>query len=151
MATVTAIPQTPVSRTATGANSLANGTYVLLDTVDITAVDPVDEIVELKVTPGTVSGNYKQVQVYVKISLDGTNYSSGPESGTTTTDDPNLYTLGTVPCGTSSTAQTKAFSLRNALGFIPPKYKVIIFNNTGAALASSGNSLQTTSILGNIA
>ena len=151
MATVTAVPQTPVSRTVTGANSLANATYVLLDTVDLTAVNPVDEIVELQVTPGTVSGYYKQVQVYVKASLDGTNYTSGPESGTTTTDDPNLYMLGFIPCGTNSTAQKKVFSLRNALGFIPAKYKIIIFNNTGAALASSGNSLQTTSILGNIA
>lgn len=151
MASVTAVPQTPVSRTATGANSLANGTYALLDTIDITAVDPIDELVEVKITPGTVSGLYKQVQVYAKISLDGTNYTSGPESGTTTTDDPNLYLLGTVPCATNSTAQTKVFSLRNALGFVPPKYKVIIFNNTGVALAASGNSLNTTSILGNIA
>lgn len=150
MATVTAIPQTPVSRSATAANSLANGTYALLDTINITAVDPIDEVVEVKVTPGTVSGNYKQVNVYVKVSLDGTNYTSGPESGTTQTDDPNLYLAGSIPCGTNSTAQRKAFSLRNTLGYIPPYYKVIILNSTGAALASSGHELVTTSILGNI-
>lgn len=150
MATVKAIPQTPQSRSATGANSLASGTYVLLDTIDISAVDPVDEVVEVKVTPGTVSGTYKQVAVFAKVSMDGTNYSSGPESGTTTTDEPNLYLLGMVPCGTNSTAQRRSFSLRNALGFIPVSYKVIILNQTGAALSASGNELTTTSILGDV-
>lgn len=75
-------------------NSLASATYVAATAVDLSAVHPLDIIIELEVTPGTVSGN-KQALVFVQESLDGTNYSTGPTSGTTTTDEPNLYLGGT--------------------------------------------------------
>ena len=40
---------------------------------------PLDVLVEVTTTPGTVSGN-KQLMVFAKISPDGTNFTSGPES-----------------------------------------------------------------------
>jgi len=55
---------------------------------------PLDVIIEVDAaTTNTPSGN-KQLVVFVQESLDGTNYRSGPTSGTTTTDEPNLRLLG---------------------------------------------------------
>jgi hypothetical protein len=48
-----------------------------------------------------VSGN-KQLLVYAKASLDGTNQTTGPETGTTVTDEPNLYFVGALPLNTPS-------------------------------------------------
>lgn len=129
-------------------NSLANGTYAAGSAIDLSSIDPLDVIYEVALTPGTVSGN-KQAAVFLKGSFDGSDFSSGPESGTTTTDEPNLYFLGTLPLNTNSTIQRKQFSVKAALGFIPPHQKLIIKNDSGAALAGSGNSAEYTTLTGN--
>ena len=108
-------------------------------------------MIEVTATPGTVSGN-KQLVVFAKASLDGTNYSTGPESGTTTTDEPDLYYVGTVPLNTSSAVQTKTFSLAASLGgLLPYASKIIIKNDSGAALAASGNSVYYSEISATVA
>lgn len=121
-------------------NSLANVTYVAATGIDVSAIDPTDVIVEIEVTPGTVAGN-KRLLVFLQESLDNSNFSSGPSSGTTVTDEPNLYQIGTLPLGTNATLQRKAFSVKAALGWVPPYIKFIVFNDSGAALAGSGNAM----------
>ena len=118
-------------------NSLASATYLLLGT--ITKADETnDVVVEVTLTPGTVSGN-KQALLFLQASLNATDYTSGPVSGTTTTDEPNLYWLGAIPLNTNSTAQKGTFSVKNSqLGYVPKSFKVILKNDSGAALASSG-------------
>jgi len=134
-------------------NSLANGTYVAATAVDFhnffTSPNraPMDIVLELELTPGTVSGN-KQAWLFAQISMDGTNYSSGPTSGTTTTDEPNLYRIGRLPLATNSTLQRKAFSVLERIGFIPYAIKPVVLNDSGAALAGSGNALNYTVISG---
>lgn len=150
MGAVTAVVGSRTSLTTTALDSLASATYVSAGSINLTADDPLDLLIEVSVTPGTVSGN-KQVVVFAKVSLDGTNWSSGPESGTTTTDEPDLYFLGTVPCNTNSTQQVKTLSVMSALGFIPAYIKPIIKNDTGAAVASSGNSVYYATVIGNAA
>lgn len=150
MATITAIVGTRTSLTTSALNSLASATYVSAGTIDLTSVDPLDVLVEVSATPGTVSGN-KQVVVFAKISLDGTNWTSGPESGSTATDEPNLKFLGTVPCNTNSTQQVNTLSVVSALGYIPPHLEIVIKNDTGAALAASGHSVYYSTITGNSA
>lgn len=148
MADITLVVGTRTSLTTSALNSLASGTYVSAGTLNHTTNDPIDVLVEVKVTPGTVSGN-KQVLVFAKASLDGTNFSSGPESGTTTTDEPNLFFVGTVPCNTNSTAQTGVFSLADAFrGVLPQQSKIVVRNDTGAALASSGHSVYYSEVKG---
>jgi hypothetical protein len=127
-------------------NSLANVTYVAATAVDFLSIAgvtsnclPTDIILELVLTPGTVAGN-KQAILFVQASLDNSVFSSGPTSGTTTTDQPDLYFIGALPLNTSSTQQAKQFSVLAALGFIPRALKPVIFNDSGAALAGSGNS-----------
>lgn len=151
MATITAVVGARTSLTTAALDSLANGTYVSAGTLDHTTNDPIDVLIEVKVTPGTVSGN-KQAVVFAQKSLNGTDFESGPISGTTTTDEPNLTFVGTVPCNTNSTAQTRVFSLSAACGgSLPQQTKIIIKNETGAALAASGHHVYYSEVTGNSA
>ncbi len=151
MATIKQIVGTRTSLTTSALNSLASATFVSAGTITHNTNQPLDVLVEVTTTPGTVSGN-KQLVVFAKVSLDGTNYSTGPESGTTTTDEPDLYYVGTVPLNTSSAVQTKTFSLAASLGgMLPYASKIIIKNDSGAALAASGNSVYYSEISATVA
>jgi len=150
MSTVKSIVGTRTSLTTSALDSLASGTFVNAGTLTFATNDPVDCLIEVKATPGTVSGN-KQLLVYAQASLDGTNFESGPTSGTTTTDEPNLTFVGAVPCNTNSTAQTGVFALAAAFGgVLPNSAKIIVKNDTGAALASSGHSVYYSEVTGDV-
>ena len=129
-------------------DSLASGTYVAATAVDLTSSTPIDCLVEVTVvTTGTaVSGN-AQVQAFIQISQDGTNYSTGPTSGTTTTDEPDLYLIGNVPTKTVSSTHRKAFSIFAALGFVPRYFKLVCKDDLGTAL-STGCSASYQTVVG---
>jgi len=131
-------------------NSLASATYVAGSSVDLSVIDPIDLIVEIEITPGTVAGN-KQAKVFLQESLDGTDYSTGPTSGTTATDEPNLLFIGILPLNTNATLQRKAFSVMAALGFIPPYHKPVVLNDSGVAFAGSGCAMNYSTVVGNSA
>lgn len=151
MATVKQVVGSRTSLTTSALNSLASATFVSAGTITHNTNQPLDVLVEVTATPGTVSGN-KQMVVFAKISLDGTNFTSGPESGTTTTDEPDLFFVGTVPLNTNSTAQTKTFSLAAALGgVLPYASKIIVKNDSGAALNASGGSVYYSEISATVA
>lgn len=135
MADIKANTSAASALTITGLSTLASATYAVSGAVDLSAVDPLDVLVDITVTPGTVSSN-KQLLVFAKVSLDGTNYTSGPESGTTATDEPNLYLLGALPLNSNSTAQRGVFSVAAALGYVPPYLKIVVKNESGAALSA---------------
>lgn len=136
MATIKQIVGTRTSLTVTGLGTLASGTYVTSATYTANTNQPLDVIVEVDVaTTNTPAGN-KQVVVFVQESLDGTNFRSGPGSGTTTTDEPNLRFLGTVPMNSVTTTQIGTFSVAAALGYCPHSFKVVIKNDLGVALTS---------------
>ena len=110
---------TRTALTSTGFSTLASATYVATSAYDCSVNDPYDVVVEVEcATTNTPTGN-KQVAVFAKESLDGTNYRSGPESGTTTTDEPNLRFLGTIPMNTASVTQRGSFSIVEAFGYVP--------------------------------
>jgi hypothetical protein len=97
-------------------------------------------------TTNTPAGN-KQLVIFAKGSLDGTNFGSGPESGTTTTDEPDLHFVGSVPLNSASTTHRKVFSLAAAYGgLLPAASKLIFKNDLGVALTSA--SVQTSEVLG---
>lgn len=152
MSTITSVQGSRTSLTTTALNSLASAAYVVAGTLTHNANKPLDCLIEVTVTPGTVSSN-KQVVVFAQRSMDGTNFETGPTSGTTTTDEPDLTFIGTVPCNTNSTAQTKVFSLLNAYGGagLPYASKIIVKNETGASLAASGHSVYYAEITGSVA
>ena len=128
MATVKQVVGTRTSLTTSALNSLASATFVSAGTITHNTNQPIDVLIEVTATPGTVSGN-KQLLVYAKASLDGTNQTTGPETGTTVTDEPNLYYVGTLPLNTNSTTQTKVFSLAAAYGGLLPYASEIVVRN----------------------
>lgn len=134
MATVT---QALGSRTNLGSiGTLANGTYLNVGTLTFNTNKPIECFIEVSATPGTVSGN-KQLVVFAQPSVDGANFGTGPTSGTTTTDEPNLKFIGTLPMNTNSTLQRQVFALSAAFGgALPYAAKIIVKNDSGAALAS---------------
>lgn len=136
MATVTQTVGTRTSLTVTGLGTLASATYVASSTYTANTNRPPDIVVEVEAaTTNSPSGN-KQLVVFLQESLDGTNFRSGPTSGTTTTDEPNLLLLGTVPINSSSVTERGTFSILRALGYIPHSFKVVIKNDLGVALTS---------------
>lgn len=146
--TVTSTVAARSTLTTSALNSLASATYVSAGTIDVSGNKPLDVLLQVDVTPGTVSSN-KQVVVFAQRSLNNTNFETGPVSGTTTTDEPNLTAIGVVPCNTNSTAQTRIFSVAAAFGGVIPYYfKIIIKNETGAALASSGHAVYYSEVTG---
>lgn len=139
MATVKQIVGTRTSLpfTSTSLSALASATYVQNTTAyDCTTNQPLDVIVEVDVaTTNTPAGN-KQVVVFLQESLDGTNFRSGPTSGTTTTREPNLRFLGIIPVTTASTTEIGTFSVAQALGYVPYKFFIVIKNDLGVALTT---------------
>jgi hypothetical protein len=87
--------------------------------------------------------------VFAQASLDGTNFESGPTSGTTTTDEPDLTFVGIVPMATATTTHRKVFSLREAFGSMPKAFRIVIKNDLGVALTSGA--LYTAEVIGNAA
>lgn len=131
--------RTQLSGASAALTSLGSGTYVVLGTLTHTTNDPTEVKIEVLTKPGTVSSN-KRLVIFAQASLDGTNFESGPTSGTTTTDEPNLRPVGVVPCNTNSTAQRAIMDLSAAYpdGALPYATKLIAKNETGAALSSTG-------------
>ncbi len=93
-------------------------------------------IIELDAaTTNSPSGN-RQIVVFIRDSLDGTNYRSGPASGTTTTREPNLRWIGTLPLTTASTTEIGTFSIAQALGYVPNSFFIVVKNDLGVALTA---------------
>ena len=151
MATVKQVVGTRTSLTTSALNSLASATFVSAGTITHNTNQPIDVMIEVTATPGTVSGN-KQLLVYAKASLDGTNQTTGPETGTTVTDEPNLYFVGALPLNTNSTPQTRVFALAAAYGgVLPYASEIVLRNDSGAALNASGGSVYYSEISATVA
>jgi hypothetical protein len=149
MSTVKQAAAAQASLTVTGFSTLASATYVQSSAYDATVNQPLDVIVEVTAaTTNTPAGN-KQIAVFAQASWDGTNYQSGPASGTTTTDEPDLTLLGFLPMGTATTTHKKGFSVAAGYGgVLPPKFKIVAKNDLGVALTSG--SIGTTEISGTV-
>lgn len=137
MATGKIVAGTKTSLTVTGFSTLASATYVASSTYDNTTNKPIDLVVEVTAqTTNTAAGN-KQVKVFAQASYDNSVFQTGPTSGTTTTDEPDLTFLGVVPMNTNSTNHIKSFSVAAAYaGSLPPYVKIILQNDLGVALTS---------------
>lgn len=113
--------------------TLAASTYITSSAIDLGAAIPLDVSIEVECDPnGTPSGN-KQLLVFAKLSLDNTNWTSGPESGTTATEEADLHFVGTLPTNDTNTHR-RLFSLR---GLPTARYlKIVAKNDLGVALTS---------------
>jgi hypothetical protein len=113
--------------------TLASATYAASPAIDLGTSIPLDVTLEVECTPSTATSGNKQLILFAKLSLDNTNFGSGPESGTTTTNELDLHWIGTLPCNDNS-QHRKMFSLA---GLPVTRYlKLVIKNDMGVALAS---------------
>jgi hypothetical protein len=134
--------RTSIAFTGSGLTALADGTYVTstaavdLHNLVASTYAPLDVILTFEATPGTVASN-KQALLFIQTSMDGSNFSTGPTSGTTTTDQPNLEPIMVLPLNTNSTQQRRERSILAAIGFIPYAFKPVVFNNSGAAFSAA--------------
>lgn len=136
MATVKQVVGSRTSLTVTGLSTLASANYVASNTYTPNTNSPMDVIVEIDITTTNVPSGNKQAVIFISDSLDGTNFRSGPTSGSTTTDEPNLRQMGTVPMNSQNNAQIGTFSVLQALGYVPFAFKIIVKNDLGVALTS---------------
>ena len=126
--------RTSLAFSSTSLSALANANYVQNTTAyPANSNKPKDVIVEVNAGVGSGPSSNKQVLVFIRASLDGSNYTTGPTSGTTTTDEPDLIFLGALPI-LSTTAQRGLFSVAKVLGFVPYDFFVVIKNETGQTL-----------------
>lgn len=113
-------------------NSLASAGAATATAIDNTTDLALDILVEIVVVVGTVGTN-PNVACYWIPSVDGTNYG----------DTTNAQLIGVISTPTSSGTYRKTMSVAAAFGGnIPPKGQLYVVNNTGAALAATGNSAQ---------
>lgn len=150
MAVVKQIVGARTAHTMTGLGTLASATYLVSDSsYNCTTNQPIDVIVEFSAaTTNTPSGN-KQAILFIQESLDNTNFRSGPTSGTTTTDEPDLKPLGAIALNTATTTHRATFSIAQSLGYVPAYFKLVVKNDLGVAL-TSGN-LYTSEISSTVA
>lgn len=113
--------------------TLASLNYITSAAIDLGANIPLDVTLEVECDPnGTPTGN-RQLILFAKLSLDNTNFGSGPESGTTATEEADLHWIGTLPCNDINTHR-KFFSLQ---GLPITRYiKLVVKNDLGVALSS---------------
>ena len=123
------------STSALPMGTLASATYLASATIDLGASIPLDVTFEVECTPGSTPTGNKQLIVMAQLSLDNTVFTTGPTSGTTATNEPDLHWIGTIVCNDNS-LHRKMFSLQ---GLPTARYlKLVVKNDMGVAL-SSGN------------
>jgi hypothetical protein len=142
MAQVYTKQQTASTYTVSGLSTLASATYVAGPTLTHDTNGPLDVLIFPTVaTTNTLpaSGSNLQVLVFAQASPNGTpTFTSGPTSGTTSTDELNLHYVGSIPLRTASTNQSKMFSLSAAFGGALPFASRLVFkNDCGVALTSA--------------
>lgn len=135
MATTQTLAQGARSSAVLALGTLASATYVTSSAIDLGAAIPVDVTFEVECNPnGTPSGN-KQLVLFAKFSLDNTNFGSGPESGTTATEEADLHLIGVVPT-VDTNDHRKFFSLA---GLPVTRYLNLVAKNDMGVALTSGN------------
>ena len=107
-------------------NGLANGSVAISNAIDNSTNLFQDFLIEVTISGTAATNAFCEVRLLP--SEDGTNFATW-ESG---------IPLGIIDLSVSP--QTAHFSLLNALYQAPKYFKIAVKNNTGNALASSGNS-----------
>jgi len=131
--TTQTLAQSARSSSILSLGTLAAGYYIASSAIDLSATIPLDVTIELECNPnGTPSGN-KQLILFAKLSLDNTNWSTGPESGNTSTEEGDLFLIGTMSTNDTNDHR-KQFSL---YGLPTARYlKIVVKNDLGVALTS---------------
>ena len=141
---------TPLSFTAADA-TLASGGYAVSSAITTTtagsggiAADDLAVTISAGIAATAVAND--TISVFAVSSIDGTTFSDAPaDDSTDSTHDANMAFIGslTVP---SAAAQTLVMTLQDVAasfgGWLPPYIRVVVKNNSGAALTSLAGTYQ---------
>jgi hypothetical protein len=123
-------------------NSLASGNAVLASTALDNSTN-LDIFCDVSVSLGSVTTGagapFIGLYLYALIA-DGTTYGDGRFSSAASGPPPQQYSVGAIACAPSTTGVI-AGPIRGII--MPPgKWKFVLYNNAGVALAASGNTVQ---------
>lgn len=123
-------------QTLTGnANSLPSGQYASLGVIDFTTAPPHECLIEVSLQASAATSGNKQAVLYLRNSLDGTTFSVAPSA----TDAANARYLGAVSLPDAAARRSAAFPVSPLFaGALPQKIEIYVFNDSGVALASTG-------------
>lgn len=139
---------TALTITAGSLASAANRSSAAVTTSTTNNITQILLTVNCLTTATAPTGN-KQIVVYGYYSEDGTNYlgNSGTTDNVDGTDKAltaigspsNLVFLGTIQLNQGAVAVTArgTFVVSNALGCIPPKWGIVLYNDAGTALGAT--------------
>jgi hypothetical protein len=116
--------------------TLAGGTYIMSSAIDLGTAIPYDVTFEVEANANGAPGGNKQLLLFAKFSLDNTNWGSGPESGTTATEEADLHWIGVLPMNDTNDHR-KFFSLQGQP--IARYMKLVVKNDLGSTALTSGN------------
>lgn len=115
------------------ANGLTAGGYASLGVIDFGAAPPHECFVEITATASGTPGGNKQVIVYARSSLDGTNWSDAPSA----TALRNAMRVGALNLPDTNARRSVAFPLSQLFGgALPPKAEIYVCNDTGVTLTA---------------
>lgn len=135
---MTTFTQAQGTRTASvlSMGTLASATYIASTAIDLGANIPLDVTFEVECVPNGTPTNNSQLILFAQLSLDNSNFTTGPTSGTSSVNEGQLHWIGSLPTTTSATTHRKMFSLQ---GLPVTRYiKLVVRNDMGVAL-TSGN------------
>lgn len=130
-------PTSVATLLSTELNSLANGSNKLSAAISNDAAGELYLYADFEMYVPTSSsrGSNARVDMYILIELDGTNYTTGGDS----TDPAEDAWVGSFIFNSGTAAERH--HVRNVV--LPPTdFKVLLINNLGVALPSSGNLLK---------
>lgn len=135
---------------AAGLQSLSSSSTVgqVSASVDLTTEPYEDVLVQMIVKPTNSGSPTGFVEVYGIASDDNSTWTGDVSSyagsnGSYTlgaAGSPNLEVLGYIKIHANTVQYSRTFSVRQAFGMVPPNLAVVVVNNCGIALNSSGNS-----------
>lgn len=112
---------------------LAIGTYIASSAIDLGAAIPTDITLDVEVTPSSTPSSNKRIIVFAQLSLDNTNFTTGPTSGTSATDETDLHWVGAYTVNSTGTHR----KFMRLLDLPIARYlKLVAKNDTGVALTS---------------
>lgn len=127
--------------TVTGLATLASATYAESATIDCFAAPNADvadyEVIVTVGAPTTPASN-QQLLIWAKASADSGTFTSGPSSGTTTTDEPNLGVSISLPLRSSGNKTNRFLLAGSFFGGVLPKYARLTFKNEAGAALTGG-------------
>lgn len=126
------VPQTRTEIIDLG--TLANATYIASSSIDLADADgkvPSRVTIQAEFNANGTPGSAEQLALFAKWSHDGTTWDSGPESGTTATEEQDLDGFGVVP-GNDTNDHRRSFLLVPVQRYM----KVVAKNELNVALTS---------------